>query len=183
MRTSSSHVCTRCARATPPRTRGIYALLLANGARDWMKDKALDKVQYASLKVDIHHIFPQHWCLQQGIDDERRESIVNKTAIAYDTNRSIGGAAPSSYLAAIEKRAQIPAAQLDALLEGHLVPAEDLRADDFDSFFVERRERLCLLVENATGKAVQRDVDAGQAEETSVQFETSMVTELLDEED
>ena len=162
---------------------GLYALLLANGSRDWMKDKALDKVQYASLKVDIHHIFPQHWCQQQGIDDERRESIVNKTAIAYDTNRSIGGAAPSSYLAAIEKRAQIPAAQLDTLLEGHLVPAEDLRADDFDSFFVERRERLCLLVENATGKAVQRDVDAGRAEETSVQFETSMVSELLDEED
>lgn len=163
--------------------KGLYALLLANGSRDWMKDKALDKVQYASLKVDIHHIFRQHWCQQQGIDDERRESIVNKTAIAYDTNRSIGGAAPSSYLAAIEKRAQIPAAQLDTLLEGHLVPAEDLRADDFNSFFVKRRERLCVLVENATGKAVQRDVDAGQAEEASVQFETSMVTELLDEED
>lgn len=163
--------------------KGLYALLLDNGSRDWMKDKALDKAQYASLKVDIHHIFPQHWCLQHGIDDERRESIVNKTAIAYDTNRSIGGAAPSKYLAAIENRAQIGPAQLDALLEGHLVPAEHLRADDFDRFFVKRRERLCLLVEKATGKTVQRDVDAGHAEETSAQFETSMVTELLDEED
>lgn len=163
--------------------KGLYALLLDNEARDWMKDKALDKAQYASLKVDIHHIFPQHWCQQHAIDDERRESIVNKTAIADDTNRSIGGAAPSKYLAAIENKAQIGAAQLDALLEGHLVPAEHLRADDFDSFFVKRRERLCVLVENATGKAVQRDVDAGQAEETSEQFETSMVTELLDEED
>ena len=163
--------------------KGLYALLLANGSRDWMKDKALDKAQYASLKVDIHHIFPQHWCQQHGIDDERRESIVNKTAIAYDTNRSIGGAAPSKYLPTIEKKAQIGAAQLDTLLEGHLVPAEHLRADDFDSFFVKRRERLCVLVETATGKTVQRDVDAGQAEETSAQFETSMVTELLDEED
>jgi hypothetical protein len=163
--------------------KGLYALLLANGSRDWMKDKALDKAQYSSLKVDIHHIFPQHWCQQQGIDDERRESIVNKTAIAYDTNRSIGGAAPSKYLATIEKKAQIGTAQLDALLEGHLVPAARLRADDFDSFFVDRRERLCVLVEDATGKAVQRDVDAGEAGETSEQFETSMVTELLDEED
>jgi hypothetical protein len=163
--------------------KGIYALLLANGARDWMKDKALDKAQYASLKVDIHHIFPQHWCDLHGIDDERRESIVNKTAIAFDTNRSIGGSAPSKYLAAIEKKAQIGAAQLEGLLEGHLIPASHLRADDFDNFFLQRRERLCALVEEATGKVVQRDVDAGEAEETSEQFETSMVTESLDEED
>jgi len=163
--------------------KGIYALLLGKEARDWMTDRALDKAQYASLKVDIHHIFPQHWCQNHGIDDERRESIVNKTAIAYDTNRSIGGAAPSKYLAAIEKKAQIGSEKLDALLEGHLVPAEHLRADDFDSFFVERRERLCLLVEEATGKAVQRDADAGEAAESSEQFETAMVTELLDEED
>ena len=163
--------------------KGIYALLLTNEARDWMSDKALDKAQYASLKVDIHHIFPQHWCQQHDIDDERRESIVNKTAIAYDTNRSIGGAAPSKYLGAIEKKAQIGSAQLDGLLEGHLVPAQRLRADDFDRFFVERRERLCVLVEEAMGKTVQRDVDAGEAEEGSEQFEASMVTELLDEED
>jgi hypothetical protein len=162
--------------------KGLYALLLDKGARDWMKDKALDKVQYANLKVDIHHIFPKRWCEQQGIDDERRESIVNKTAIAYDTNRSIGGAAPSGYLSTIEQKAQIGGTQLDDLLEGHLVPALYLRNDDFDSFFIERRERLCALIEEAMGKAVQRDVDEGEATETSVQFETSMVAELLGEE-
>ncbi|MDQ3759610.1 MAG: hypothetical protein M3331_06690, partial [Actinomycetota bacterium] len=163
--------------------KGIYALLLANGARDWMKDKALDKAQYASLAVDIHHIFPKKWCRDHGIDNERRESIVNKSGIADETNRSIGGAAPSKYLERIEKQAHIDAPQLDALLEGHLVPADHLRADEFDSFFVNRRERLCTLVEDATGKPVQRDVDTGEAGETSAQFETSMVTEALDEED
>jgi len=161
----------------------IYALLLANGARDWMKDKALDKAQYASLRVDIHHIFPKQWCRDHGVDDERRESIVNKSGIADETNRSIGGAAPSKYLERIEKKAQIEPSQLDALLEGHLVPSGHLRADAFDSFFVKRRERLCTLVEDATGKPVQRDIDAGEGEETSAQFETSMVTEALDEED
>lgn len=74
--------------------KGIYSLLLANEARDWMEDKALDKVQYASLSVDIHHIFPKHWCATNGIDDERRESIVNKTAISARTNRTIGGSRP-----------------------------------------------------------------------------------------
>lgn len=163
--------------------KGIYALLLANAARDWLKDKALDKAQYASLSVDIHHIFPRKWCDDHGIDDERRESIVNKTGIAAETNRVIGGSAPSKYLRKIEDKAQIGEAQLDALLEGHLVPAARLHADGFDEFFVERRERLCALVEEAMGKPVQRDVDTGEAAESSEQFETAMVTELLDEED
>ena len=73
--------------------KGIAALVLAQGARDWMEDKALDKIQYVDLAVDIHHIFPKAWCDQNSIDDERRESIVNKTAIWCRTNRrSVVGA-------------------------------------------------------------------------------------------
>jgi hypothetical protein len=151
--------------------KGIYSLLLSNQARDWMEDKALDKVQYASLDTDIHHIFPKHWCETQGIDAERRESIVNKTAISARTNRSIGGSAPSKYLARIEAKAQVQPAQLDGLLDSHLVPAAALRSDDFSAFFGTRRERLCLLIEHAMGKAVPRDVDEGRSTEDSDQFE------------
>ncbi len=151
--------------------KGIYSLLLANEARDWMEDKALDKVQYASLSIDIHHIFPKHWCAANGIDDERRESIVNKTAISARTNRTIGGSAPSKYLAALEGKAQIPATQLDGLLGSHLVLASAMRDDDFTRFFADRRERLCQLIEKAMGKAVQRDVDEGHSTEGSEQFE------------
>lgn len=163
--------------------KGIYALLLANGARDWMEDKALDRVQYVSLAVDIHHIFPQAWCRQHDIDDEHRESIVNKTAISATTNRTIGGVAPSAYLAYIEKRAQIEPERLDALLAGHLVPADLLRTDAFDAYFARRRERLCELVEKAMGKAVPRDLDQGQAGETSAEFDEAMVSETAEEED
>lgn len=151
--------------------KGIYSLLLANEARDLMEDKALDKVQYASLNTDIHHIFPKHWCNANGIDDEHRESIVNKTAISARTNRSIGGSAPSRYLAAIEAKAQIPSTQLDGLLDSHLILAPALRDDDFGAFFVDRRERLCQLIEGAMGKSVQRDVDEGRSTEDSEQFE------------
>ena len=49
-----------------------------------------------------------------------------------------------------------------------------LRADDFDAFFVDRRERLCQLVEKAMGKAVQRDVDEGHSTESSEQFEPEL---------
>lgn len=151
--------------------KGIYALLLGNGARDWMEDRQLDMVQYVNLAVDIHHIFPQKWCNEYQINDEHRESIVNKTAISAVTNRTIGGAAPSSYLTVIESKAQITPDTLDALLDGHLVPTEALRADNFDLYFSVRRESLCQMVEKAMGKAVPRDVDRGEAEEDSAQFE------------
>lgn len=151
--------------------KGIAALILAGGARDWMEDKALDKIQYVDLAVDIHHVFPQKWCNDNGIDDEHRESIVNKTTISARTNRTIGGSAPSLYLPIIEDRAQIDSQRLDQLLATHRVPAEHLRADDFEGYFAARRESLCQLVEAAIGKAVQRDIDQGFADEDSAQFE------------
>jgi hypothetical protein len=145
--------------------KGIYALLLAYGARDWMNDQAFDKVQYVNLAVDIHHIFPKKWCDEHGIDDERRESIVNKTPLSAVTNRTIGGAAPAAYLPVIERKAGIEPARLDGLLRTHLVEPDALRAGDFDIHFARRRDALVRLVEKALGKAVQRDVDAGAPEE------------------
>lgn len=158
--------------------KGIAALILDAGARDWMEDKALDKIQYVDLAVDIHHIFPQKWCNDQGIDDERRESIVNKTAISAKTNRTIGGVAPSAYLERIESWADISSDRLDELLAAHLIPSEQLRKDDFDDYFRIRRESLCRLVEQATGKAVQRDIDEGDAVEDSAQFEPEELADI-----
>jgi hypothetical protein len=160
--------------------KGIYSLLLAKEARDWMEDKALDKVQYAGLDTDIHHIFPKHWCEANGIDDERRESIVNKTAISAKTNRAIGGSAPSSYLATIEKKGQVPPDKLDSLLASHLVDPEALRSDDFDAFFADRRERLCQMIEEAISKAVPRDVDQGDLIEGSEEFEPEIEDQELE---
>lgn len=157
--------------------KGIAALILAGGARDWMEDKALDKVQYLDLAVDIHHVFPQKWCNDNDIDDEHRESIVNKTTISARTNRTIGGAAPASYLSVIESKAQIDQSTLDKLLVTHLIPPESLRDDDFSAYFVERRESLCQLVEAAIGKVVQRDIDQGFADEDSAQFELNELVE------
>ncbi|MCZ2830492.1 DUF262 domain-containing protein [Modestobacter sp. VKM Ac-2986] len=160
--------------------KGIYALLLGNGAHDWMKGQALDKVQYANLAVDIHHVFPQRWCFEHGIDDERRESIINKTPLSAATNRTIGGSAPSAYLGVVAKKAGIGAAQLDGLLATHLVDASSLRTDDFDSYFVARREALVKLVEKAIGKAVQRDISEGEPGETLDQFDANSTAVVED---
>lgn len=151
--------------------KGIAALVLSQGARDWMEDKALDKVQYSELAVDIHHIFPKAWCGKNGIDWERTDSVVNKTAIGAKTNRTIGGAAPSAYLGFIERHAQVSPEALDALLRTHAVDPGALRTDDFDAFFDARREALCRLIEGAMGKTVQRDLSEGDATESAEHFE------------
>lgn len=163
--------------------KGLYALLLGRGARDWMNDQALDKVQYVNLTVDIHHVFPKRWCDEHCIDDERRESIVNKTPLAAITNRAIGGAAPSAYLPVIERRAGIEQARLDDLLRTHLVDPEALRADDFDSHFARRRDALVQLVEKAIGKSVQRDVGTGAPEEGLDSFDIDSDAVSADPED
>lgn len=163
--------------------KGIYALQLAKGARDWMYDKALDKVQYADLNVDIHHIFPQKWCADNDIDDDRRESIVNKTPLSAVTNRVIGGAAPAVYLPVIEKKAQITPEALDSIISTHLVSPAAMRATDFDDFFLRRREALVGLVEQAMGKRVQRDIETGELAETSDHFDSADSAVVPDEDD
>lgn len=162
--------------------KGIYALILDGGAKDWLFDKKLDKTQYSALEVDVHHVFPQKWCRDNDIDDERRESVVNKTPLAAKTNRIIGGVAPAKYLAVIEKQAQIGAATLDGILGTHLVAPAALRSNDFDAYFTQRRDALVRLVEEAMGKAVQRDVEAGNPEETTDHFDATDAAVIADEE-
>lgn len=97
----------------------------------------------------------------QRIGDERRESIVNKTPLAAETNRIIGGIEPTRYLKSIEKRSKISPAELDEFVATHLVPPASLRSSDFDSYFKQRCDALVRLIEEAMGKAVQRDVEEG----------------------
>ncbi|MEV4344989.1 DUF262 domain-containing protein [Actinoplanes sp. NPDC049596] len=162
--------------------KGIHALVIAD-AVDWMYDKAFDKIQYIDMSVDIHHIFPYKWCVDNKIDAERRESIVNKTPLSALTNRKIGGAAPSRYLATVEKAAGIPSDKLDALVSSHQCDPHAMRLDDFDAFFTARREALVRLVEKAMGKAVQRDASEGTMQEAVDQFDAADSAVIPDEDE
>ena len=54
--------------------KGIYALLLREGARDWMSGGEASIETYFDESVDIHHIFPQKWCGDHGIEPARCDS-------------------------------------------------------------------------------------------------------------
>ncbi|MBE7365296.1 DUF262 domain-containing protein [Corynebacterium aurimucosum] len=157
--------------------KGIAALIMAQGSTDWVEGKQFGAFQYRDMAVDIHHIFPKDWCKKNGIDDERRESIVNKTTLSARTNRVIGGVAPSAYLTKVESESGFDANGVDDVLRGHLISPEALRSDNFDAFFERRRESLCALIEGALKKTVQRDVSEGNAVEDSSFFEEEALEE------
>lgn len=143
--------------------KGIYALLMAQDTRDWMYNKPFNKAHYVEMQVDIHHIFPKAWCIKNGIDPDKRESIINKTPLAKRTNIKLSGDAPSHYLQRLEASAGIPEAELETIVGAHQVAYAALQSDDFDSFFCERRDRLTDLIEQAMGKPVVRDMAEGSA--------------------
>ena len=70
--------------------KGIMALLYKEKCRDFMNDTTIDLVNSMVQSPDIHHIFPEAYCVKSGIKRQRYNSIINKTPILPETNRSIG---------------------------------------------------------------------------------------------
>lgn len=134
--------------------KGMYALLMRGGCKDWLYDEDITLASHHSLAVDIHHIFPKAWCEKNGIDGLRRESIVNKTAISAATNRTIGGKAPSAYWKQLLQRAETTDEVLSERVAGHCVEPTLLKSDDFDAFFDARRQALLDLIAYAMGKDI-----------------------------
>jgi hypothetical protein len=142
--------------------KGVNALLMKRNARDFRTGQEYIDTVFFEENVDIHHIFPQAWCKQQGIERSVYDSVVNKTALTARTNRVIGGDAPSRYLARIEDELDDAGpsdnSALDDILGTHMIDAGRLRADDFEGFMQQRHEALLRLIEEATGQRVFRDV-------------------------
>jgi hypothetical protein len=137
--------------------KGVYALLIAEGAKDWVKNVSFNKSQYASLKTDIHHIFPERWSKANGIAPVLYNSVVNKTPLAADTNRSIGGEAPTRYLNRVKSKSGLSDEAIDVIVTTHGIDTEALRSDNFEVHFTHRKGFLLDLIEAAMGKKAQRD--------------------------
>ncbi len=153
--------------------KGLHALLMNEGAKDFRSGQAFDHTIFFDEGVDIHHIFPEDWCKKQGFSVKIYDTVVNKTPLSYRTNRIIGGVAPSKYLHKLEHgapksgtRPADPAIEretLDSYLRSHCIPVEALRADDFENFMKARQTSLLELIARATGHAPS--VGAPTAEE------------------
>ena len=133
--------------------KGIMALMMNAGCKDFISGETIQQTSYFDEHIDIHHIFPAAYCKQQGLPRELWNSIVNKAPLSARTNRILGGKAPSTYLASIERKQVTPEA-LDEHLQSHLIKPEFLRSNDFSSFMVARATVLLDKIEEAMGKAI-----------------------------
>ena len=146
--------------------KGIYALLLKEGAIDWRTGEAADMNLYFDEAIDIHHIFPKAWCEKQGITPSIYNSIVNKTPLTARTNRVIGGRAPSVYLERLANSAGVDTDTIRKHVSTHLADADLMARDDFEEFFVTRARALLDQIASAMGKTIDDSdlMDAAQAD-------------------
>ncbi len=136
--------------------KGIQALLMNEGARDFRSGQPYNHTTYFDEAVDIHHIFPKAWCQKEGVARERFDNVINKTPLSYKTNRIIGGDAPAHYLVKLSQQGSASEAEVDIHLQSHLINPALLRANNFDAFIENRREALLALIEKAIGKPIYR---------------------------
>lgn len=139
--------------------KGINVLVLREGAADFFWKAKIQELDREDLALDIHHIFPQHWCENRHIPRARYNAIINKTPISARANRMIGGDAPSSYLKKIQNHQQVQLNEqaMDMLLKSHRIPVESIRSDDFEAFYAARKAALLDLIEAVMGKSLSAD--------------------------
>lgn len=141
--------------------KGIYALLMKDGARDFITGTKIDFNTYFEENIDIHHIFPRAWCEKNKIKKDDYDCIVNKTPLSSRTNRIVGGSAPSVYLEKLSKEHKLNRTQLEDILATHVCDPALVYNDDFNEFFEKRKTELLKRIADAMGK----QIDGSEPEE------------------
>ena len=140
--------------------KGLYALQMKCGARDWQTGEPLSFAIWNDVSIDIHHIFPVDWCTSEKrtpkVPQVLYDSIINKTPIDARTNRDIGGSAPSDYLKELSDKIDVQI--LDRVLLAHWIEPDLLRQDKFSESFIERGQAMLDLIYKTIGKPeINRD--------------------------
>jgi hypothetical protein len=154
--------------------KGIYALLMKEGAQDWRTGEEATVTAYFEEAIDIHHIFPKAWCEEKSIEPHTFNSIINKTPLTARTNRVIGGRAPSDYLSRLANSAKVDQDTVAKHILTHLVQPDLLEQDAFDSFFGTRKRALLDKIGAAMGKSIEDSdlLDTEHSETLDVQDDT-----------
>ena len=153
--------------------KGLYALLMKNGASDWVSGDPLGIVHFLDGNIEIHRIFPIAWCKNLHIPSKLYNSIINRTPVDASTNRIMGGQAPSRYLPRL--RQMMAPDTLDRILRTHYLDTATLENDDFQSLFLQRGRAMLDMV----SRAMQKDL--GNADEAIAEafIEARMISSIL----
>lgn len=118
--------------------RGLMALLVADGAKDWLEPKKKGEQQELLLHegaIDFHHVFPDGYLTDRG---RPSEMMVNFTPLKASTNRSIGKNAPSTVLENIRF-------DPDSLVK-HRIDRAAFEGDKVEDFIAARIKGLSELI-------------------------------------
>ncbi|UCM87240.1 GmrSD restriction endonuclease domain-containing protein [Streptomyces marincola] len=132
--------------------KGIYALLIKQGAVDWyFTDAPLNPGRLVEHNVDVRHIFPKGWTSRNGITSTRANSIVNKTPLSARAARSMNGS-PGAYVRSLALESGMRSEWYDDVIGTHLIDPATLHENDFERFYENRAKQLLELVMAAMGK-------------------------------
>ncbi|MFE7546544.1 GmrSD restriction endonuclease domain-containing protein [Streptomyces gardneri] len=133
--------------------KGIYALLIKQGAVDWYYTEApLNPARIVGHVVDVRQIFPKAMVVKLAARHAKDvNSIVNKTPLSLRASRNMTGA-PASYLKGLQLESGMRSEWFDDVIATHLIDPTALHASDFDRFYENRAKQLLELVQAAMGK-------------------------------
>ncbi|ROR38149.1 GmrSD restriction endonuclease domain-containing protein [Kitasatospora cineracea] len=132
--------------------KGIYALLIKQGAVDWhftgapLSPKRLDE-----HSVYVRQIFPKGWVSKTRGQTYPTNSIVNKTPLSYRASQAMTGP-PATYLPSLVAASDMRPEWFDDVIATHLIDPDALRNNDYERFYIDRSKQLVDLVQTAMGK-------------------------------
>ncbi len=144
-------------RQTTPRQRAIYrgviALVLRNGARDFHSSDPMTAATIVERKIEDHHVFPQAYLGEYlpEVTSTLRDCVLNRALIDKETNGRIWKRPPSDYLAEMEE--EVKGKGLETILRSHLLPAtpdSSLRQDRFHDFLNDREQLITDQLKDVT---------------------------------
>lgn len=135
--------------------RGLFALLMARGARDWRTGKEFNAITVDELNPGFYPVFPREFCLANGVDPQLAISVLNRTPLGRRTEAVMEGGDPKRYLTRLQSKAVMEDDEFDALLATHELEPKYLFASDWQSFFDDRLGRFSGIIEYAMDKPVE----------------------------
>ena len=116
--------------------RAILALALKRGGNDLADGGAATRASLA--KREYHHLFPDAHLTRLGFPESQIYSSLNCALVTWRTNRNISDKDPERYLAERREASELGEAEVRARLESHLIPYDEMVANDYLAFLKAR---------------------------------------------
>lgn len=148
--------------------RAVMALTLRHRAMDFHSGQPLTANRIRDRKIDAHHVFPRKWLQDRQEGGASPDLILNRALIDKETNRRLQAQGPAEYFK--ESTTILGEDQVSKIFGSHLIETgsdSGLRANDYETFILERQERLISELEAVLGLEIprhERDRAAGPAD-------------------